>query len=120
MDYKYSEDFDFENIGRKVKELRKVNHMTQQQVAEDLNVTSGYISNIENQRTPISLRVLSYYAKKTGMTLDDFVLNTEIEMRNSSEIDRKLYSRVEKLDVDEKMALLDIMAVWGELKKKRE
>ena len=38
--------FDFENLGKRVKELRIANDLTQNQVAEALHVTPGYISNV--------------------------------------------------------------------------
>ena len=52
----------YESLGGKIKELRISMDLTQAQVAEALNVTPGYISNVENNRTAMSLRILIYYA----------------------------------------------------------
>ena len=51
-----------ENYGTLIKNLRIQNGLTQNQVAEALGVTPGYISNVENNRTAMSLRILTYYA----------------------------------------------------------
>ena len=48
---------DYENLGSRMKELRIKMKLTQAEVAKALNVTPGYISNVENNRTAMSLRV---------------------------------------------------------------
>ena len=49
---------DYENLGSRMKELRIKMKLTQAEVAKALNVTPGYISNVENNRTAMSLRIL--------------------------------------------------------------
>ena len=39
---------DYENLGSRMKELRIKMKLTQAEVAKALNVTPGYISNVEN------------------------------------------------------------------------
>ena len=53
----------FDNLGSQIKELRIQMKLTQAEVAKALEVTPGYISNVENNRTAMSLRVLIYYAR---------------------------------------------------------
>ena len=45
---------DYENLGSRMKELRIKMKLTQAEVAKALNVTPGYISNVENNRTAMS------------------------------------------------------------------
>ena len=54
---------DYENLGSRMKELRIKMKLTQAEVAKALNVTPGYISNVENNRTAMSLRILIYLCK---------------------------------------------------------
>ena len=56
-----------ENYGTHIKHIRQKMGLTQNQVAEALGVTPGYISNVENNRTAMSLRILTYYAKLCGI-----------------------------------------------------
>lgn len=56
-----------------MKSLRLQAALTQNQVAESLGVTPGYISNVENNRTVMSLRILTYYARLVGCSLDSLV-----------------------------------------------
>ena len=103
--------FDFENLGKRVKELRIANDLTQNQVAEALHVTPGYISNVENERTAMSLRVLSYYAKLTGITLDSLVGMVEPEYEATA-LDHEILAKLSGLTNDQKRKLLDTLKIW--------
>ena len=74
----------YESLGGKIKELRISMDLTRAQVAEALNVTPGYISNVENNRTAMSLRILIYYAKLMNITLDSLVGRVEPEYENTA------------------------------------
>lgn len=103
--------FDFENLGKRVKELRIANDLTQNQVAEALHVTPGYISNVENERTAMSLRVLSYYAKLTEITLDSLVGMVEPEYEATA-LDHEIMAMLANLENDQKRKLLDTLKIW--------
>ena len=103
--------FDFENLGKRVKELRIANDLTQNQVAEALHVTPGYISNVENERTAMSLRVLSYYAKLTGITLDSLVGMVEPEYETTA-LDHEILAVLSELSNEKKRKLLDTLKIW--------
>ena len=100
-----------EDYGTHIKHIRQKMGLTQNQVAEALGVTPGYISNVENNRTAMSLRVLIYYAKLVGCSLDSLVGNLDPEYAETA-LDRKLYDVILNLDVDTKEKLLKTMEVW--------
>ena len=100
-----------ENYGCMIKELRIKNGLTQNQVAESLGVTPGYISNVENNRTAMSLRMLIYYAKLTGCSLDSLVGQLESEYSETA-LDRKLYNTILELSQDVKEKLLQTIEIW--------
>lgn len=102
-----------ETYGTKIKELRLKMGLTQNQVAEALDVTPGYISNVENNRTAMSLRVLIYYAKLTGISLDSLVGRLEPEYQVDA-LDKELMSRISKFSSDQKIALLKTLELWEE------
>lgn len=104
---------DSENYGTLIKELRIQNGLTQNQVAEALGVTPGYISNVENNRTAMSLRILTYYARLVGCSLDSLVGELEPEYSETA-LDRKLYQAITKLNNDEKEKLLRTIEIWKE------
>ena len=102
-----------ENYGSMIKNLRIQNGLTQNQVAESLGVTPGYICNVENNRTAMSLRVLTYYARLVGCSLDSLVGELEPEYAETA-LDRKLYQMMIKLDAESKEKLLKTIEIWLE------
>ena len=101
-----------DTYGSMIKELRIQNGLTQNQVAEALGVTPGYISNVENNRTAMSLRILMYYARLIGCSLDSLVGELEPEYSETA-LDRKLYNIILTLDHDTKEKLLATIELWS-------
>ena len=100
-----------DNYGSMIKDLRIQNGLTQNQVAEALGVTPGYISNVENNRTAMSLRILMYYARLVGCSLDSLVGELEPEYSETA-LDRKLYEAILQLDTETKEKLLKTIELW--------
>ncbi|MBR2408685.1 MAG: helix-turn-helix transcriptional regulator [Lachnospiraceae bacterium] len=103
---------DSEDYGSLVKNLRQKTGLTQSQVAESLGVTPGYISNVENNRTAMSLRILTYYARLVGCSLDSLVGELEPEYAETA-LDRELYQAILKLDTETKEKLLKTIELWS-------
>lgn len=102
---------DSEDYGSLVKNLRQKTGLTQSQVADSLGVTPGYISNVENNRTAMSLRILTYYARLVGCSLDSLVGDLEPEYAETA-LDRELYQAILKLDTETKEKLLKTIELW--------
>ena len=100
-----------DNYGEQIKSYRIRLGLTQSQVANELEVTPGYISNVENGRTAMSLRFLIYYAKLMGITLDELVGNLEPEYKTNS-LDNALLKELRKLSDSEKEKLLKTLKIW--------
>ena len=99
--------------GEQIKELRLKMGMTQNDVAQALDVTPGYICNVENGRTAMSLRILIHYAKLMNISLDSLVGQLEPEYQATS-IDREILSELSKMDFDTKKKLLQTLKIWNE------
>ena len=56
------DELDYKKVGKKMKELRSSLGITQERVAKDLGCTIAFVSNVENNRVKINLRVLYYYS----------------------------------------------------------
>lgn len=100
-----------ENYGTLIKNLRIKNGLTQDQVAKALGVTPGYISNVENGRTTMSLRILTYYARLVGCSLDSLIGELEPDYSETA-LDRALYEAIVKLDTSTKEKLLKTIELW--------
>ena len=72
-------EVDFSKVGLKMKQLRSERGITQEQVAKDLNCTVPFVSNVENNRAKLNLRVLLYYSKLCNESVDTIrQLNDEV------------------------------------------
>lgn len=104
-------NIEFDNLGAQVKELRIQMKLTQAEVADALNVTPGYISNVENNRTAMSLRVLIYYARLMNISLDSLIGRIEPEYRKNA-LDNELLELASKLDDEQKKKLIKTIRLW--------
>ena len=68
------------DLGAKVKKLRIAHGLTQEDVAKALEVTPGYISNVENGRNLMTLRMLSYYAELLIILQEALTSHTRIQL----------------------------------------
>lgn len=102
---------DRENYGARIKELRIKMKLTQADVARALNVTPGYISNVENNRTAMSLRILIYYAKLMNISLDSLVGQLEPEYEASA-LDNELMSLISGFSDETKQKLIKTLKIW--------
>lgn len=100
-----------EFLGPHMKKLRTQAGLTQSQVAEALQVTPGYISNVENNRTAMSLRILMYYAKLMNTTLDALV-GQIVPQYEPSALDHELLDKITKLTPQQKKKLLKTLEIW--------
>ena len=103
--------FDNEKLAARVKELRLQMGLTQNQVAKALHVTPGYISNVENNRTAMSLRMLTYYARLSGITLDSLVGQIEPEYEKTA-LDNELLEKISLLSAQQKRKLIKTLEIW--------
>lgn len=107
MDYIVNESY-----GDIIKNLRIEMGMTQNEVATAMNVTPGYISNVENNRTAMSLHMLTYFAKLSGRTVDEIVGQIEPEYRDNA-LDNALINQIRQMDDLTKQKLLKTIEIWG-------
>ena len=103
---------DYTNLGSKIKDMRIQMNLTQADVAAALEVTPGYISNVENNRTAMSLRILIYYAKLAGISLDSLIGKIDSDYQETA-LDRELFTQIQKMDPDSKEKLLKTLKIWG-------
>ena len=87
------EQYDFKKIGLELRRLRTEHACTQEQIADELGCTVAFISNVENNRAKLNLRVLTYYAKLFHVSVDS-ILNAgqDIRMPRPFGIPRRLIS----------------------------
>ena len=101
----------YANLGKKVKELRIENGLTQNQVAKALDVTPGYISNVENNRSAMTLRLLMYYAELTHVSPDALIGGIDSEYESTA-LDYEIHDLVRRMTDEDKRKLVKTLKIW--------
>lgn len=99
------------DLAKRIRQIRIDNHLTQEQVAKALDATPGYICNVENGRTAMSLRMLVYFAKLTNVTLDSLVGSMDSSY-TSTAIDNEIMGLLADLSDSEKIKLIKMIRIW--------
>lgn len=73
---------DFDLIGRRIKEKRKAVNRTQENLAEYLNVSVGYVSTLERGKTKISLSTLARISDFLKCDISELVSKSSTEGEN--------------------------------------
>ena len=60
---------DYKQIGTRIKKKRNELHLTQEKLANELNMTSFYLSKIENGKATATLETLAHIAHYLGIDL---------------------------------------------------
>ena len=88
-----------ENFAIKLRELRKASGMTQEQLAENLDITAGTIGKIEIGRTGISIDLLICMSDFFEVPTDYIILGKKSDMHLLKE---EIHNIIVKLDEIEK------------------
>ena len=97
---------DYKLIGQKIQTKRKEKHKTQENIAESISVTVGYISQIERGITKVNLETLSEIAETLGCEIMDFLGGSTVN--TSTYLFGDLNSNFSKLSASNKKTLLEI------------
>ena len=110
-------EVDFAKVGLKMKQLRSERGITQEQVAKDLNCTVPFVSNVENNRAKLNLRVLLYYSKLCNVSVDT-ILDAGRDLPPLDEKERQLNDEVLNVfrgfSVAEKEKIIKMLRIWQE------
>ena len=109
------ETINYALVGQRMQRLRKENGYTQEQIAAALNVTVAFISNIENNRAKMNLRVITYYAKLLNVSID-YLLQPENDEENSKDsvLNQEILRLLHNYSVEEKEKLIKILRLVKE------
>lgn len=102
-------DFDNLSYGKKLKEIRKNNNLTQNDVAKLIDIDAKYISKIENGNSVGTIETLLKFCKAYKITPNEILSEFIKEENSSSEI---IKNKFEKLNIRDKeiiSSLIDAM-----------
>ena len=83
-------NLDYGAIGRRVKAFRKERNLTQEGLAEIVDLTPAYISNIENNHTQLSLPAIIAIANALRTSVDHLLFDQTTCLSEAYDLDAKL------------------------------
>ncbi len=81
---------ELKSIGKKIREQRQIKHLSQEKLAELIDVTPSYISNIESGNRVASLPTMLEIAKVLDISLDYLLLEDITNNYNKINVDKVL------------------------------
>ena len=97
----------YKEIGKRIRQKRKEKKLTQEALAEKLDITVGYVSQMERGVTKISLERLAEIGAVLDTELSSF-LNGTVQKQNSY-LQTELAEKIEKLGQKDRQLLSEIL-----------
>lgn len=82
-------EIDYKIIGERIKEARRKKGWSQEQLSEEIDVSTAYMSRVERGSTEINLKRLANISKALGTSMEYLIGGTAIESPNY--LDKELY-----------------------------
>ena len=106
-------NIDYKLIGERIKHARKIKEITQENMAEKLGVSIGYVSQVERGVTKISLDLLGAISSILECNVSSLISASAV---NSTEyLESEIVSELRKLDQRKKKFILTIIKHANEL-----
>ena len=106
-------NIDYKLIGERIKRARKAKEMTQEILAERLDVSIGQISQVERGITKISLDLLG--AISSVLECDIASLVSESAVNSIDYMESELIGEIRKLDDKKRKYILKIIKITNEI-----
>lgn len=105
--------FDKIALGKKIKSHRIAAGLTQSQLANIINISSGFLSDIETGKgSSISLKNLGKIASALNITIDDLLCDSLSFYNNSLKSDNKLINEIlEEISVFDEIKLQEFKKI---------
>lgn len=107
-------DLDFKTIGQKIKERRISLGLTQDYIANHLNVNPSHVSNIECGRANPSLTALVKIANLLECSVDYFLSGEytyTIDTKSQQNLDNAILEKLKYRDTETKQKILKIIDI---------
>lgn len=107
-------NLDFKTIGLKIRERRKSLSITQEYIAEQLDVNPSHISNIECGRANPSLTALIKIANLLQCSVDYFIeeeYTYKSKSKNAESIDEQILKKLHSCNFETKNKILKIIDI---------
>ena len=103
-------------IGARVKQLRKVQHMTQEQLAETLDITVKHVSSVERGVSRMSLEKMVELCKALDTGMDYLVLG-RTPLGNEVPLPESIIEILRSDNENDRQPLMDFLFLYDRIQK---
>lgn len=100
-------ELNYSDIGHRIKRLRLAKKLTQDKLAEQINLSTPHMSHIETGSTKVSLPTLVNLANALGCTIDELVCDSLAHAR--VEFEKELSQELSDCSEEELRIITDIV-----------
>ena len=98
---------DYKALGAKIKEYRKKENITQEQLAEMADISLSHMSNVETASASVSLPALKLIADALDVTLDELLVDSYSKKQKEYLYSRKLECILEQCETVEQEIIVN-------------
>lgn len=109
-------DYINKDIGKRISQLRKKNGITQEKLAEELDITIKHMSSVERGVSSLSLEKIITTSKLFDCTLDYLILGNDNDVSNT--LPSSILSILSSNDENEKKLLFEYINFYNKIRKK--
>jgi transcriptional regulator with XRE-family HTH domain len=102
-----SEKIEYYSIGQRVRKYRKAYNLSQEQLAEQIGISTTHLSHIETGNTKLSLPVLVRLADALNVQTDELLYEQEKNSKSSAK--EEILNILDSCSTKESYILLDIL-----------
>lgn len=102
-------ELNFEDIGKRIRAIRVERKMTQDKLANLVDVNVSHISNIECNKVKVSLKTLVNICNSLDVTVDYLLENEYKQETKISDVDYEIIQELKKHDTKKKERILQII-----------
>jgi transcriptional regulator with XRE-family HTH domain len=113
-------EVDYVAIGKRIKQLRREQYMSQETLAMRIDVSIPHMSNIENGKTKFSLQVLLSLAEALNVTPDALLVGLEDGNVARSRIIREIITQLKDCNEGQMQLLMDMFNNFKKLLRRYE
>lgn len=99
-------------LGKRVKEIRTQKHITREMLAENINVSSRFLADVESGKVGVSLSTLKNICKYLGVSSDYLLDLLDIKIQYSERTE--ILNRINQLDSKYLSNVNKIIAAFAE------
>lgn len=102
-------DIDYKIIGKNIRNFRKQKHLTQQNLAEKLNISLSYLSKIECGQKPASIEIYHRIAKFFRVDVSAILDNPEPQKDRCAMVIHDIHTILDDMEPRELYALRHLL-----------